>query len=267
MENKVAVIVPIYKNTFTELEKISLKQCFKVLPHYITICVKPVSLKLDDISKEHHFNKVVSFEDFYFEDIQGYNKLMLSSEFYKAFLQYEFILLYQLDAFIFRDDLRYWCSQRFDYIGAPWLRCNDYPDIVKKVKSKMQTYLHIKLNKRINGAPTDIQFENKVGNGGFSLRRVSKFYHLSMKYKETIDYYNLYSHHHFHEDAFWSIEVNRKRKNLNIPNYQKALSFSFENVPERCLMLNGQKLPTGCHAWDKHLNFWRPIFEKLNYTI
>jgi hypothetical protein len=186
---------------------------------------------------------------------------MLDSSFYKQLLDYEFILIYQLDAFVFRDELLFWCEKKFDYVGAPWLRHRDYPDLIKKIKSKFQAYFDIKLNKRINGVPTNMQFENKVGNGGFSLRRVSKFYELSLQYDEKIRHYNTQSDHRYHEDVFWSIEVNRYKKNLVIPYYKTALKFSFENSPERSLLLNGGKLPFGCHAWDKHIAFWSPYFK------
>ncbi|MFR6542216.1 MAG: DUF5672 family protein [Butyricimonas virosa] len=26
-----------------------------------------------------------------------------------------------IDAFVFRDELTYWCTLNYDYIGAPWL--------------------------------------------------------------------------------------------------------------------------------------------------
>ena len=39
--------------------------------------------------------------------------------------------------------------------------------------------------------------------------------------------------HHFNEDVWWCIELNRKKKNLKIPGYKEAVFFSFENEPER----------------------------------
>ncbi len=43
---------------------------------------------------------------------------MMDNTFYKQFLNYEYILIYQLDAFVFKDELNY-CSQGIDYVGAP----------------------------------------------------------------------------------------------------------------------------------------------------
>jgi hypothetical protein len=255
-DKPVAVVIPFYRDTLSESEAISIKQCFKVLSKHPIICIKPSSLSLVKAEEHFSFSHTVTFDDDFFDGIQGYNRLMLSSRFYKAFLEYEFILLYQLDAFVFRDDLLYWCNQGFDYIGAPWIRDREYSDIVKMLKSKFQTFYHTKYNVYKEGLPSNMQFENKVGNGGFSLRRVKKLYGLSIKYVERIEFYHMQADHRFHEDVFWSIEVNRKRPELKIPNYRKALNFAFENHPERCLRLNKNKLPFGCHAWDKYLSFW-----------
>jgi len=44
---------------------------------------------------------------------------MMSPAFYDAFKAFDYILIYQLDAFVFRDELEYFCSLGYDYIGAP----------------------------------------------------------------------------------------------------------------------------------------------------
>ena len=263
---KVAVVIPTYKNSLNAFELLALQQCKKILSAYPVIVVKPKSLVLQaEFALLDH--QTLAFEDAYFKDIKGYNRLMLSADFYKSFLDYEYILIYQLDAFVFKDELASWCRKRIDYIGAPWIRKIGYTDIVKAVKSKLQYYFHTRFNLQKNGLPSDKQFENKVGNGGFSLRRVKKFYELSKSLRPKIDQYLNHIEHQFNEDMFWSVEVNRKRKILNIPNYKVGLKFAFEFAPERAFALNNNQLPFGCHAWDKNLDFWRPIFEQCGYQI
>jgi hypothetical protein len=264
---KVAVVMPFYKETLSAYEKIAISQCQNVLGAYPIIAIKPQSLALPVGIPPGMLLETIDFDDKYFKDIAGYNALMLSADFYKTFLEYEYILVYQLDAFVFKDDLPYWCSQGYDYIGAPWLREHAYPDAIKALKSKAQYYLHTRYNIKKNGVPTFLQFENKVGNGGFSLRRIKPFYDLCIKMRAEIDSYLSHTAHEYNEDMFWSIEVNRKKKILNIPSYKTGLKFSIENFPNRALELNNDQLPFGCHAWDKNPDFWRPIFEKYGYTI
>ena len=265
---KTAVVIPFYKTQLSDYERISLNQCLKVLGNHPIIAIKPDSIAEKEINQLSSFKIIKSFESSYFDNIAGYNRLMLAPEFYECFLEYEFILIYQLDAYVFRDELTLWSSKGFDYVGAPWIRDIDDSDIFKTIKTKFQTFIHKRNNVYVNGLPSAKQFENQVGNGGFSLRRVQKFYDLSKKFSEKIKEYHSRTEHQFHEDAFWSIEVNRKEKHLNIPGYKVALGFAFENSPDRAFRLANNHLPFGCHAWDEKLEFWRPyIGSELSNSI
>ncbi|MGI4750976.1 MAG: DUF5672 family protein [Janthinobacterium lividum] len=267
MLKKVAVIIPFYRSTLSAYEIIALQQCELVLSEYPKIAIKPANLTLPAGSETVSFNDMISFENCFFEGIAGYNHLMLSPEFYKTFLDYEYILIYQLDAFVFKNDLEHWCNQNLDYIGAPWIRKKDDKSIFKKVQIKLQSSLYTYFNIHQKGLPSRKQFTNKVGNGGLSLRRVKKFYDLTITMKSSIDFYLSQTAYQYNEDSFWSIEVNRKEKVLNIPTWKVGLKFAFETYPEKAYFLNKQILPFGCHDWDKYLDFWRPIFKLYNYNI
>jgi hypothetical protein len=262
-----AVIIPVYKSDLSALEQVSLVQCFKMLSNYDIVLVKPETLEINFCGFDFH--KVVSFEDRFFLDIKGYNELMLTASFYEKFLDYKFILIHQLDAFVFKDELLDWCAKDYDYIGAPWLRYAAYPDIIKKVKNRSLNFLHLSLNLRQSGmdVPTDIQFQNRVGNGGFSLRKTKRLFDLCNRESQMIKYYNSRPEHYYNEDAFWGLEVNRRFTRIKIPKYKEAVNFSIENSYKHAFHITGGKLPFGCHAWDKHLGFWRPIFAKAGVII
>jgi hypothetical protein len=72
----------------------------------------------------------------------------LSEEFYQAFTDFEFMLIYQLDAFVFRDELADWCRSGYEYIGAPWLRDRDFTswkdETVFNIKKKIAILLDLK---------------------------------------------------------------------------------------------------------------------------
>jgi hypothetical protein len=254
---KVAVVIPVYKNELTDLERISLNQCLTVLHKHPIIVVKPRSLKLT-VFDDYTGIEFMDFDDAYFNDIRGYNRLMLWRGFYGRFFTYEYILIYQLDAFVFSDRLLEWCNAGYDYIGAPWLMGRPYIDIFKAIKSKLRIFIHTRFNYLQPGTdlPTKTQFENKVGNGGLSLRKVHTFYHALEKYKASTERYLDRPEHYFNEDMWWSIELNRTKKVIKIPDYRTAVFFSIENEPERAFDLTGNKLPFGCHAWDRYLEFW-----------
>lgn len=101
----VKVVIPIYKNTFSKMEMRSLTQAYEVLHSYPLVVIKPFSLNLSELQVEFPKLIVTSFDDNYFKGISGYNHLMLTSEFYERFLDSQYILIYQLDAFVFHDEL------------------------------------------------------------------------------------------------------------------------------------------------------------------
>ena len=265
MNHTVAVVIPFYKERLSLLEEISIQQCFKVLGNYPIIAVKPERLDLSGYPFQ--FTAIKSFENSFFDDIQGYNRLMMESKFYEQFLEYSFILIYQPDAFVFRDELMQWCSRGFDYIGAPWLVT--YPDMFKWVKNKSTARIHTYLNLKQKGSnlPTRVQFDNRVGNGGLSLRNTKKLFDICQTEKHLIETYNQEAEHYYNEDAFFGIEVNRRKIRLHIPTYHEAVFFSIENYPEKALHLTKGKLPFGCHAWDQHLSFWSPVFKEAGIIL
>jgi hypothetical protein len=263
----VAVVIPLHKNSITAYEAIALEQCFKVLSAYSIIVMKPQSLVLPEVVTAYPFTDIISFDDDFFDGVKAYNRLMLSPVSYKAFLDYEFILTYQLDAFVFEDKLLWWCAQGFDYIGAPWLKPGEHPDFVKAFTSTVKYYFHTRYDVHVNGEPSKYQYENKVGNSGFCLRRVKKLYELCLSRKSEIANFVSKEGPHYNDDRYLSVEVNRKRKALRIPDYKTGVKFSIEMAPERGMRLNNNQLPFGCHAWDKQPDFWRPIFKDFGYTI
>ena len=262
--NEAAIIVPVYKNKLEPLEQLALEQCLHVLNKHKIFIIKPESLDLTVLERYSSLD-YVSFADHFFENRHGYNELMLWEGFYEKFLDYQYILIHQLDAFVFEDNLQEWCDKGYDYVGAPWLRPNAYIDVFKALKSKLQIAVHtwFNLKQPDTDLPTEIQFENKVGNGGLSLRRVEKFYKACKKKNATLAKYKARTEHYFNEDVWWGIELNRKTSFLKIPGYKTAIFFSFENCLERALELTGGQLPFGCHAFNLHLDFWKnqPAFE------
>lgn len=267
----VAVVIPIYKQQLTNYERISLTQCLRVLSQYPIWLVAPDSL---DISHYHEISPTLSvrrFDDRYFADIQGYNRLMLSANFYEAFSDVNYVLIHQLDAFVFRDDLLHWCRQGYDYVGAPWLRDRDFTGRGDKlwfsVKQRVATLLDLK--KPDGATPREIISLNGVGNGGLSLRRVSAMLRWLHRFRRKIETYERIHRHQYNEDVFWGIEVNRYWPLMRIPAYRQALHFAVEFYPQWAIEhYNEGQLPFGCHAWDIHgTAYWRTVFSRYGYQI
>lgn len=258
---EVTIVIPIYKDLLSKYETISLKQVCKVLHKYPIVFAKPESLNIERVAALAPKATYISFSNEFFNGIKAYNKLMLSTDFYKPFLDSKYILIYQLDCYVFNDSLEEWCNKGYDYIGAPWIKRAVYDmPVIKQYMSLLRA-----LNKLFNKPDRQMLF-NKVGNGGLSLRKVESHFNATIECKEIInDFNNKKRFHMYNEDVFWSQLINNYLKTpLSYPSHIEALQFSFDKHPKYCYKLNNNKLPFGCHGWSKKemLPFWKNIILK-----
>lgn len=257
-DKKVAIIVPMYRQQLSKNEKISMHQLLHFLGHYDKFIIAPkwIGINYPDF-------KSIKFNGNYFKSARTYSKLLLKEKFYKKFNNYEYILIYQLDALVFSDQLLDWCEKGYDYIGAPW------------IKEHLETY-------------GEYEYHDACGNGGFSLRKVSSaikiiekakksllitFYKMAIaglsiiktrSLKETLRRGNkIWTESAPHrtcllEDRYWVFKAPKFNKNFKTPPIEVGLKFSFEVEPEKCFKKNNYNLPFGCHAWVRYGNkFWR----------
>lgn len=259
IQHLVKVIIPIYKAKLNEFEKVSLDRSYQVLQNHPLTIIKPQSLAINSLLAEYPRLTVEEFNDSYFKSISGYNRLMLSPEFYRRFSNCQYILICQLDAYVFTDELTKWCDKDYDYIGAPWLVRPIYKFPLLALASWIKKQ-YCDFFRCPNSQITNF----KVGNGGFSLRKVSSHLQATSKLTSTIEEYLSHTKNHiFNEDVFFSTEVNRHGLNFSYPTYLEALQFSFDKYPALCYKLNNRQLPFGCHSWYKRRmkKFWFPIIQ------
>lgn len=112
----IAVVIPIYLPSLSNSERISLEQCLKLLSSYSIVVIKPESLDLDDIINFFGLTHIEAFPDKHFVSLRAYNKLVLSEEFYRSFQHYTYMLIYQLDAYVFKDELLNWANKGLSLI-------------------------------------------------------------------------------------------------------------------------------------------------------
>jgi hypothetical protein len=239
--------------------------------HIIFIAPKSLSLYFYQKTTQDYniaFN-VEFFEDTYFQGIDGYNQLMLTREFYARFSEYEYMLIYQLDAYVFRDELLDWCALGYDFIGAPSVG---------------------------NWSDNDFSYNLVVGNGGFSLRKIKTYitaFDLNrnlLSAREIIKQYAVFkkiwtripllllmqfgfrnklyyfaSTWKYTEDDFWSKFLSSTNYSLTKPIPEKALEFAFERFPSNLFKIT-KKLPFGCHGWYKYEyeEFWKKHINEEN---
>lgn len=271
---KTAVLIPFYRNFLEEFEEKSLNNNLSILQGHKIYIIAPIKFKFDDDFNELVKNykiEIIFFNNVFFQSIKGYNKLMLDLNFYKRFINYQFLLICQLDALAISNNLNLWVDKEYDYVGAPWV--TSFKNI--------------------------FNFDS-MGNGGFSLRRVSKFIEvleskqlyfndykfyntscrIGLKYLIIIKLLDKFQFWGFNklsffkflyndnEDYFWAFIAKFFVKEFSLPDSYEALKFSFEVNPKKCFELNQNRLPFGCHAWNKYdLEFWEDKIPTLKNSI
>ena len=263
------IIIPIYKKELSAFEKASLIQCIKILKAYDVALICPVSLDLENYDrifkaykKEY---KIVRFEDKHFESIFSYNLLMLSPFLYEQFLDYKYMLIYQLDAWVFEDKLEYWCNKDFDYIGAPWFDLENGFNLVEYSGNgglslrKVETMYQITSSKPFlkpdfETIYTKLKSKNKLLN--FFIEPISMLISMFSKKYTPIRVSKKFNRN---EDTILSNDAKQLIPNLKVAKGNIALDFSFEGFPSRAYKLNNNKLPFGCHGFMKYEwdGFWR----------
>lgn len=253
---KIAVVYFVHKDTFEEFELISIRSLFSVFSEREVHVVLPeiISDKVNSILLREGFENfcLMPLKDKCFKSISSYNFLLTSKNFYQRFVEFDFILITQLDVLIKNDTLDYWASKKFSYIGAPWLT--------------QDTGLS----------------ELIVGNGGLSLRKVSDFIKYSsestvVKYPQwylrkknipkifdpfinfivSLRFLRKILRRRIFEDFFWSQMIGGHLSDFKIASGSEASQFALEKVPV-------ENHPTseylvGYHAFQKYLteSEWR----------
>lgn len=266
MNNPLCIVVfPIYRS-LTRRELLFFRQAVEMTSSFRQVFVSPESFELDESFCELRDLNVERFNDKYFQGIAGYNCLMLSVEFYERFQEYEYILIHQSDAYLFKPELEYWCMQGYDYIGAPWYKPTRRIIIVFDKLLLKWAPLFLTAKKKRRYARYD-----SVGNGGLSLRKTKTFIEILKHSEAEVQSYLVNRKHLFNEDMFWSIQAPKINANFSKPTWKEALRFAFEAYPKHAYEEIGQQLPFGCHASDVHgRSFWKqfiPVEMKRNILI
>jgi hypothetical protein len=244
--------IPVYKPALTALEAFSLARCASVLGLHPMTLIGPDSLDFSAYRRAVPAAAITTFDARHFRSLESYSEMLLTPMFYEAFAAYEHLLIYQLDAFVFEDRLAAWCAKPYDYIGAPWMGADG----------------------RFSG----------VGNGGFSLRRVTAcltvlgtqarlspnelWSHVrrttpnpmvrAMKYHRKLlaylsvrndlrSFLQRFVRRGEPEDVFWGRHAPRFHPNFRVANEDDAIHFAVEAGLEEAWPQLAGRPPFGCH--------------------
>ena len=121
MHGQVVILVISHKSILEETEINSLRQLYKILGHYPIKFICPEGL---DISSYEIISNKIEFDFIEAEWLSNYlmfNRFKLLPQLYYKYNKYRYILFYQLDAWVFRDELAEWCNKNLIILAPPGL--------------------------------------------------------------------------------------------------------------------------------------------------
>lgn len=228
---KCIITVPVYKEHIGNDARHSLLQLKKILGSHDIYIVHPEGMDTTEYVNLWGDSPLqfMPTPKKYFENRMAYGKMMNSVGIYQKCkdMGYEYMLIYQDDCWVFRDELDEWCDKGYDYIGAPFF--------IKWFTDRKKF----------------------VGNGGFSLRKLDAM----------IAYINQFGGkgfmHDGTDDGFFAANYGDM---LNIPSPKEASKFSLEEAPDDQAIMN-KMLPFGCHAYKKYeWPFWEKVIDYDAYA-
>jgi len=267
MNDKVCIVTPFHKSDLNDNEKLSLKTIQKHFKNEKKFLVTFHDNKIDFPNFER-----VNFNKNFFENIQGYNNLCTSTEFYRSFLDFEYMLICQLDVIVLKNNLSEFMSRKISYIGAPIGKKSPFDRSRKKLWGRRY-----------------------FCNGGFSLRKISDFISVleSSKVRYPFNYLTIYEclksgffkyinlylktlfsksiykgeffakNLYIKEDSFWTYFAPLFYNKYSLPTIDQANSFCFDGNPNFFYKMNNYKLPMALHGPFDYLKF----LDKLNIQI
>ena len=229
-------VVPIYKLDLSPEELISFKRLKDLMSVKSIRIICPSKFQDKNLPDMLNGCRIEYFEDKFFASVAGYNKLMLDCAFYERFKANKYILIYQLDCYLFDNNIEDFLSLNLDYIGAPW-----------PVKTVYRSFLKVyPLDMRMGGILRTLLGKSvTVGNGGLSLRKVESFIRVLKKMKWRLKNWN------YNEDIFFSHCVPIYCPSFKIASEKVAAEFSLDQEPKEFALKYDLTLPLGCHGWNQ----------------
>lgn len=278
------VILPIGKEleNFLPEEILAFNQVFRVLKKHTIYLLCPskvdASKLLQRAASLGGYPEVMVYDEG-FGSIERHNKMQLSSSFYKLFEKHEFMLMHHLDAYVFADELDYWCRLGYDYIGAPWfegwadttkeskmigvgnggfslrniktsLKAIEVKNSVKYLLLGYQVYRKLFLDRIIS-------FDSLTS----SLKRKRKIYCNFKELAKQVSFKSL-TNEGASNDLFFGIYFPAMMPHYKLAPIEDAVKFAWESNPSKLYELNNGILPFGCHAWFiMNREFWTPFIQ------
>lgn len=217
----------------------------------------------------------IEVADEYLASINSYNQMLMQAWFYRLFKAWDYLLIFQLDAWILGSNLQVWLQKGYSYIGAPWTRDlgPDTPDSgvgngglsLRKVRDMLAIFED---HKRLQSVPVFrwgyLAWRMTLFRRYYLfpvwqwpllfLKRLVLFARMSLGWHNTLAYFIEIG---IQEDHILGIYVPHVFPWFKLPAMQEAAAFAIETNPRLTRDFYAISCPFGCHAWEKFdRDFW-----------
>lgn len=285
---KPVVCIPIHTSKLSNYEMISIKSHLSKLKLHDVFVLLPRSKKTEIISVLEKNNipmssyRIHEVKDYCLRNADNFQLLMLTRNFYLFYKNYSHILIAQIDAYTFSDELIKWCKTGFHFIGAPCFEFEKYwtkkiffygvggfslrninkilevlernPVIFKfndfrkysmkfNLKGKFILFLKYIITKILK----QDRIRRDVQNNSFILRFKEFFIFIA-------------------EDKSYAYYLPKYHKSFKIGELNDSISFCIDSNVKEQLKKIPFSLPFGAHAWftyPENLKGWKNIIDEI----
>jgi hypothetical protein len=208
MKELVSVLIPILNAELTLHEEKVLRHNLKALARYPVILFTYEGADLSHIITEHERLEILTFKAKYFESRGALSNLFLMEDFYNRFTWSDFVLIQELNSWIVKDEIYYWCKQGYDYLHATpvldkYVFKNGYINDFSRI-------LGLKENEKIS-------LGKSFDNNGLKLCNVQRMIKTLQSRKKEVHYYRQLDNIPNKDSVFWELEANRFWPGLRKP--------------------------------------------------
>ncbi|MCE7040072.1 DUF5672 family protein [Dyadobacter sp. CY312] len=206
MKELVSVIIPIPDPNLNPTQERLLRHCLDALVRYPVIFITYEGADMSIVKEHKEDADIICFSKEYFQSRQTMARLFLMEDFYERFSWADFLLIHELNSWIVKDELHYWCKQGYDYLkAAPVARKNE------TLPNQLALFLGLKENQK-----------TIMGNGfeenGLFLCHVQRMIKALRKKEKTAYQYRHNKTLENRDAVFWETEANRLWPTLRKPS-------------------------------------------------
>jgi hypothetical protein len=266
--NKVIVLIVAHQEFVSQEQEKSILRCYEIFNGLNIQFICPEGLNVREYKKLVPDTKVDFIDPIWQRTYFNFNRLKIEKFLYDRYQHYEYILFYEPDAYVFRNDLDSWIAKGYHNIGAPWF----------SIKTG--------------------ELEANSGNGGFCLRNVGaaletlesntmlflpalvwnmvkelpfrywwkyKFILIRLLFPVFQRSQKFIARYPFYEDKFWAKIAPVINKDFKVCPGKEALKFAFDAHPGKMYEMNDRQLPMGAHGWfrKERISFWKEHIEEV----